>query len=99
MDNYFNTTNAKEAELREYRLRAKTSAGHVYRLFMEYEFLSPWQAYGLLWKRNGKKEKYPITSIRRAFDTLAGDGFIEKTGQKRTSPHTGAKEYIYHRLW
>lgn len=98
MFNYFNTTNAKEAELREYHRRARTSNGHVFRLFEEYEYLSPWQAYGLLWKRNGKKEKYPITSIRRAFDTLTKQGIIERTLRKRTSPHTGAKEYIYRRL-
>lgn len=93
---FYNTTHEKGDELKKAWDTAESQDDLIYRMFKAYAVLTPWIVYGKLWKRNGRKEVFPITSIRRTFNTLMKQGKIRKTNDKRISPHSGRSEYIYH---
>lgn len=93
---YYNTTNLSGQALRERQLTARTSTWWCLKVMKEYKSASPWQVYGILWMWNDKQEKYPITSVRRAMNTLEKMGLIRKMNYKRVAKKTGALEHIYH---
>lgn len=92
---YYNTTKLTGKELKERHVKANTSEGCCLRVMKMYRLASPWQVYGVLWKENDGKARYPITSIRRAMNSLEKKGLIERTKLTRVAKVSGAKEYIY----
>lgn len=95
MELYYNTTELDGEILKAHRIRAGSSSAHCLRIMMqEWEF-TPWLAHAALKAENGGRERFPITSIRRAFNTLENRGCIRNTGRRRYVAHTDAYEFIY----
>lgn len=85
---YFNTTNLAGNDLADRRQRTRAQDDAVLALYRKHGQLSPWQAWELLGKQ------WPITSIRRAVNTLAGRKALVKLDTYRMGPE-GAREHLW----
>ena len=88
---YYNTTNLTGAELQTERTSAMKQDEAILNLFQNPDFvngLSPSEAWEIL------NVRWPITSIRRAINTLTNAGKLEKTPRKRVGVF-GKKEHVW----
>lgn len=85
---YWNTTALAGDDLASRRKRAAAQEAAVLDLYRVYKRLGPWQVFDLLGK------KWPITSIRRAINTLTGRKALVKLDTYRMGPE-GAREHIW----
>jgi len=74
---YYNTTNESGATLRHNVNKAETQNKAITRLFFKEPVLSPFEVYVML-----NKENWPLTSIRRALNTLTKDRKLIKLPTK-----------------
>ena len=84
---YFNTTHETGTELKTFNQKAKTQNERVLEYFKPNRKLSASLIVNLF-------ENVPITSIRRALNTLENKGLINKTGIQITGIY-GRKENLY----
>ena len=72
---YYNTTNEKDDTLNSSRTKAATQDEIIHEIFVNNakRFLTPWDIYAMM------SDSTPITSIRRAMNTLTKDKKIIKT--------------------
>lgn len=87
---YFNTTNLAGDDLTERRKRAAAQEDAVLALYRKHGTLGPWQA----WELTG--QQWPITSVRRAINTLTRRGKLVKLSDYRMGPE-GAREHLWGR--
>ncbi len=85
---YWNTTHLTNPGLADRRQRAAAQEDAVLALYRQHGQLGPWQAFDLLGQR------WPITSIRRAVNTLTRRGQLVKLDAYRMGPE-GASEHIW----
>ena len=85
---YFNTTSLSGNDLASRRKRAAAQEAAVLDLYRVYGNLGPWQVFDLLGRR------WPITSIRRAVNTLTGRKALVKLDTYRVG-NEGAREHIW----
>lgn len=73
---YYNTTQVKESDLKDYNNKARTQdqiiKGLIAKLNKPFSFKDIYKNYPI--------QNTPITSIRRSLDTLKKVGYIEETG-------------------
>ncbi len=86
---FFNTTDESGDDLWRAIYKAGTQNHKILEVF--HETKTAWTASLLLKLRF---PQYPITSIRRALNTLERDGHIERTGAKRKGMYD-RNEYVY----
>jgi hypothetical protein len=70
---YHVTANVTSDDLIKYQEKSQKQSEIILDLFSRYQTLSPSQIFKLL------KEKYPITSVRRAITNLTTEGSLTKT--------------------
>jgi hypothetical protein len=87
---YFNTTSLTGDDLTERRKRAAAQEDAVLALYRKHGQLGPWQA----WELAG--QQWPITSVRRAINTLTKRGALVKLPSYRMGPE-GSKEHLWSR--
>lgn len=85
---YWNTTSLTGNDLAARRQRAAVQEVEVLRMFRMHGSLGPWQVHDLLGKR------WPITSIRRAINTLTGRKTLVKLDTYRVG-NEGAREHVW----
>lgn len=86
---YFNTTNESGERLKEYKAKASTQNKAVLECLVGHK--RPMAASQV---HESMATGAPLTSIRRALNTLENDGLIMKTGDKVKSPY-GRNENLY----
>jgi hypothetical protein len=74
---YFNTTKLEGKDLVEAIKDAENQETIIYELYKRTGRLSPSEVCRLL------DYKYPITSVRRAINTLTNSGYLDKTDKKK----------------
>ena len=84
--NFFNTTGIKDTSKKE--KKAATQNQVVLQLFIKHKALGPSQVFGKL------NERMPITSVRRAINTLTRDGHLKKTNVKQRGLY-GDSEHVW----
>lgn len=87
---YFNTTHETGTDLADRRQRSAAQEDAVLALYRQHGQLGPWQAFHLL------GERWPITSIRRAVNTLTKRGLLVKLDDYRLGSE-GAREHLWSR--
>jgi hypothetical protein len=85
---FFNTTSLAGDDLATRRKRAAAQEAAVLGLYRVHGNLGPWQVFDLLGQR------WPITSIRRAINTLTRHGALVKSDNYRVG-NEGAREHIW----
>lgn len=88
---FYNTTNETGDDLADRRQRAAAQDDAVLALFRQHGQLGPWQVWELL-----ASHGWPITSIRRAINTLTRRGQLVKLADYRMGPE-GAREHLWGR--
>lgn len=79
---YFNTTNEKGGTLKQYQKKAMTQDEKVLLIFKEADtMLTPFQVL-MKWKAKYHRPSPPLTSIRRAINTLTKYRKLVKTNKK-----------------
>ncbi len=77
---FFNTTNETGATLATYRAKASSQDRRILAIMEDIGMASPSQVWAAM------DRSCPITSVRRAMNTLTDMGKLEKTNQKMISP-------------
>jgi hypothetical protein len=72
---YYNTTNLKGDELKKSQKKTISQESAIYDMFKKQIWMTPSDAYYEF------DEKFPLTSIRRAFTNLTKRNKIEKTNE------------------
>lgn len=91
-DSYFNTTNARGAELARYETKARYQEERVANLFKKHAPfpLSPSRVHRAL----GGEAFGPLTSARRAITNLERAGVLEKLDRRMRGPY-GRAEHLW----
>lgn len=85
---YFNTTSERGAVLADRKARAAAQDAAILALYRRHGTLGPWQVHALT------GEQWPITSVRRAINTLTRQNKLVKLDAYRMGPE-GAREHLW----
>ena len=88
---YYNTTNESGPQLAAFKQEAQTQDQAIYEVFKSGAKLIPFEVQTILSK---KGIDWPVTSIRRSINTLAEEGLIENTGERRLGKY-GRNNYVW----
>jgi hypothetical protein len=85
---HWNTTNLSGDDLADRKRKAAVQEQAILALYRQHGQLGPWE----VWRLTG--EQWPITSIRRAINTLTRRGELVKLATYRMGP-VGAREHVW----
>ena len=94
---FYNTTNETAPILQSYKETAKQQDSLVLGYFIRSMTGTPSEAHDWLISRKLMNPNTPLTSIRRAFNTLTKQGLLRKTESKAEGKY-GRPEYIWEKV-
>lgn len=90
---YYNTTHLTVEDLRRRWVKAERQDDRVYLIMIHKKEATASEVHEAYTRARGM-DKTPITSIRRAMNTLLKSGMIIKTDKQRIGP-LGSPEYVF----